>query len=251
MATRVKKKSYENLSKANIEKVIALLNPNTSAPASESTSTDSSTLKPITKKEACDILNIAYNTSRLSKIIEDYDEQKAYVKKRKAGLRGRPASDAEIAEACTSFLGGHTISDISKRLFRAPAFIRSLLERVGVPSRPNNKEERLTPHYFPDECVSTDFSMGEVAWSATYHSTVIVKERLDLEWLANKKGMVNVDYEAKYGCPCYAIYIVQDVDSEDTFFSSVQSGGFSAYAPAYELGKLTHLEKYGVNLQRL
>jgi hypothetical protein len=93
--------------------------------------------------------------------------------------------------------------------------------------------------------------MGEVAWSATYHSTVIVKERLDLEWLASKKGMVNVDYEAKYGCPCYAIYIVQDVDSEDTFFSSVQSGGFSAYAPAYELGKLTHLEKYGVNLERL
>ena len=147
MVTRVKKKSYENLSKANIEKVIALLNPNTSAPASGSTSTDSSTLKPITKKEACDILNIAYNTSRLSKIIEDYDEQKAYVKKRKAGLRGRPASDAEIAEACTSFLGGHTISDISKRLFRAPAFIRSLLERVGVPARPNNKEERLDPHY--------------------------------------------------------------------------------------------------------
>ena len=242
---RVKKKSFENLSKANIEKVIALLNPSSSAQASDTT------VKPITKKEACDILNIAYNTTRLSNIIEEYDEQKQYTKKRKAGLRGRPASDAEINEACSSFLGGDTISDISKRLFRSAGFVRAVLERVGVPSRPNNKEERLTPHYFPDECVAEDFKMGEIAWSAVYHSTIIVKERLDLEWLASKKGMANVDYEAKYGCPCYSIYVVQKVESEDTYFANVQSGGFSAYAPAYELGKLSHLEKYGVNLERL
>jgi len=74
---------------------------------------------------------------------------------------------------------------------------------------------------------------------------------LDLDWLVSKKGMVNVDYEAKYGCPCYAIYVVQKVDSEDTNFSSVTSGGFSAYAPAYELGKLQHLTEYGVNLEKL
>ena len=80
----------------------------------------SSSEKPITKKEACDILNIAYNTTRLTKIIEDYEETKAYVKKRKQGLRGRPASDAEIALACENYLGGDTITDISKLLFRVP-----------------------------------------------------------------------------------------------------------------------------------
>ncbi len=242
MRKTVKKKDYENLSNQNIEKVISLLNPSSSAPPST---------KAITKKEACDILNIAYNTTRLQKIIEDYNEKKEYTKKRKAGLRGRPASNDEIAEACTSFLGGDTISDISKRLFRSPSFVRNILEGVGVPSRPSNKEERLTPHYFPDECVSEEFKYGEVAWSSTYHSTVIVKERLDIDWLVSKKGMANVDYESKYGCPCYSIYIIQKIDSEDTYFSSVQAGGFSAYVPAYELGKLTHLEKYGVNLERI
>ena len=215
------------------------------------TSTESSSPKPITKKEACDILNIAYNTTRLTNIIEEYNDQKEYTKSRKSSLRGRPATDAEISEACTSFLGGDTITDISKRLFRSAGFVRAILERVGVPSRPANKEERLNPHYFPDECVSDDFGYGETAWSATYHSTVIVKERLTPEHLGAKKGMTVVDYESKYGCPCYAIYVIQKVESEDTFFSSVQSGGFSAYAPAYELGKLLHLEKYGVNLQRL
>ena len=239
MRKNVKKKDYENLTAKNIEKVKALLNPGS---ASE---------KPITKKEACDILNISYNTTRLQKIIEEYDERKEYTKKRKAGLRGRPASTQEIAEACSSFLGGDTISDISKRLFRSPSFVRSILERVGVPSRPSNKEERLTTHYFPDECVAEHFKEGEIAWSAQYHSTVIVKECLTAEYIAGKKGMAHVDYESKYGCPCYGIYVVQKVDSEGTYFASVESGGFNAYAPAYELGKLTHLEKYGINLERL
>lgn len=247
---RVKKKDYENLSAKNIEKVIALLNPNTSALPTEESS-NKATPKAITKKEACDILNIAYNTTRLSKIIEDYDEQKAYTKKRKSALRGRPASDAEISEACTSFLQGDTVTDISKRLFRSAGFVRTLLERVGVPSRPGSKEERLEGLYFPDECVSEDFSGGEIAWSSAYHSTVIVKQRLTPEYLEGKSGMTVVDYESKYGGPCYAVYVVQKVESEDTYFSNVQSGGFSAYIPACELGKLEHLKKYGVNLERL
>ena len=189
----MKKKDYENLTSSNIEKVIALLNPG------------SDTDKPITKKQACDVLNIAYNTARLQKIIEEYEDRKAYTKKRKKSLRGRPASTQEIAEACSSFLGGDTLTDIAKRLFR----------------------------------------------SAHYHSTVIVKDRLTPEYVNSKPGMASFDYESKYGCPCYSIYVVQKVDSEDTFFSNVESGGFNAYAPAYELGKLTHLEKYGINLERL
>jgi hypothetical protein len=242
MAKRIKKKSYENLSKVNIEKVIALLNP---------TDTESSTPKPITKKEACDILNIAYNTTRLNAIIEGHLEQKAYVKTRKAQNRGRPARDSEICEAVTDYLQGETLTDISKRLFRSPGFVRNILETVGVPQRPGSKEERREVDYFPDECVSEDFEKGEIAWSATYHSAVRIGERLTQEYQASKKGMGNTDYESKYGASCYQIYVVQKVDSEDTFFSSVTSGGFNAYAPACELAKLEHLKKYGVNLEKL
>ena len=144
MAKRVKKKSHENLSKVNIEKVIALLNPCTS---------QTDTPKAITKKEACDILNIAYNTTRLQAIIEGHLEQKAYVKTRKAQNRGRPARDTEICEAVTDYLSGENITDISKRLFRSVGFVRNILEGVGVPQRPASKEERLTSAYFPDECL--------------------------------------------------------------------------------------------------
>ena len=222
--------------------MIALLNPSSSAPT---------TTKAITKKEACDILNIAYNTTRLNKIIEDYHDRKAYTAARKKKLRGRPASSAEIAEACESYLQGGAISEISKSLFRSPAFVRSLLETVGVPQRPASKEEKLGSHYYPDELMADEYASGEIAWSATYHAAVEVKHRLTPEFLESKKGMTQFDYESKYGCPAYAVYIRQKVDSEDTFFSNVNAGGFSAYVPAYELCKLEHLKQYGVRIERL
>lgn len=241
---RVKKKSYENLTAQNIEKVIALLNPSSSQQSTEATQ------KAITKKEACEILNISYNTTRLNAIIEGHLEQKAYVKKRKSQNRGRPASDAEISEAVTDYLSGANVTDISKRLFRSVGFVRAILEGVGVPQRPTG-EERKAIDYFPDECVSEDFAEGEIAWSAIYHSAVRVGKRMTKEYQDSKQGLSTVDYESKYATPAYQIYVVQKVDSEDTFFSSVTKGGFSAYSTAYDLGKLEHLKKYGVDLNRL
>jgi len=238
----VKKKDYENLSNQNIEKVIALLNPSSSAQP---------TTKAITKKEACEILNIAYNTTRLNKIIEDYHERKQYTAERKKKLRGRPASQAEIAEACESYLQGGTISEISKSLFRSPSFVRGILEKVGVPQRPANKEEKLGSHYYPDDLFSDEYEVGEIAWSANYHGSVEIHAKLTPEYVASKPGLSNTDYEAKYGCPVYCVYVRQKVDSEDTFFSNVTAGGFSAYVPAYELCKLEHLKEYGVRIDRL
>jgi len=55
----IKKKAHEKLDDTNIKRVIAALtNEN-----------------PITKKEACEMLNISYNTTRLSKIIEGFKEE--------------------------------------------------------------------------------------------------------------------------------------------------------------------------------
>ncbi len=57
MAARgVKAKSHEKLDSTNVQKVIDLLGGD----------------EPITKKEACEILNIRYNTTRLQRIIGEY-----------------------------------------------------------------------------------------------------------------------------------------------------------------------------------
>ena len=87
--------------------------------------------------------------------------------------------------------------------------------------------------------------------SATYHGAVVIRERMTPEYIASKKGLTAVDYESRYGCPVYSVYVRQKVDAEDTFFSNVTAGGFSAYVPAYELCKLEHLKQYGVRIDRL
>ena len=51
---RIKKRSHEKLTDANIRHVMDLLESK----------------NPITKKEACSILNISYNTTRLNNIFQ-------------------------------------------------------------------------------------------------------------------------------------------------------------------------------------
>ena len=153
---RVKKKDYENLTATNIEKVISQLNKD----------------QPISKKEACAILNIAYNTARLQRIIDDYEDKKLYREKRKAQNRGRAATSAEISEAVEQFLGGDSIAEIAKGMYRSSGFVKAIIQRVGVPQKTDQAID-----YLPEECVAEDFAPGELVWSAKYHGPRFVSLR--------------------------------------------------------------------------
>ena len=226
----VKKRSHEKLSDSNIKHVMQLLDAES----------------PITKKEACSILNISYNTTRLKTIIEEYVENKEYRDKRKAALRGKPASDGEIASVIESFINGTPISDISRFMYRSPAFIKSIIERVGVPRKRSKEEkgEAYQPFFLPEECVSETFEEGEVVWSALYDQAAII----------HKEETV-IDYEKKYGSKCYNVYVFELIEwNPDMLVSGwigERLGGFYSSQLAYDLGKLKHLEAYGVNLQKL
>ena len=135
---RVKKKDHEKLTQDNIRHIIELL----------------SAEKPITKKEACEILNISYNTTRLSRIIQDFEDKNQFRAKRKAQLKGKPASKDEIKVAINSYLRGESVSEISQGMYRSAGFIKSILDRVGVPTRPVAIEERKGCAFLPDECVA-------------------------------------------------------------------------------------------------
>lgn len=234
MRRAIKKRDHENLSDSAIERVIKCLSQD----------------KPITKKEACNILNISYNTTRLNRIIEDYRERQEFIKTRKAANRGKPASDLEIAEAAALYLQGVSISEIASGLFRSPSFVKSLIERIGVPQKPR-KEDRVAIEYLPDNCCAESFEENEIVWSARHHAIARVQKELTNAFVSSQKGMNNTDYESKYAAKVYQIYVLENVDSEGTYFPGVTTGGYHAYAPAYDLGKLVHLKKYGVDLSRL
>ena len=215
----------------NIEHVIKLLKP---------TNSD----KPITKKEACSILNISYNTSRLDKILEEYLEEKQYRDKRKAENRGKPPSKYETVTSIERFLEGAPISDISRALYRSPAFVNGIIERAGVPQK-RSKEEKKGYQYsyymLPDECVKTSFRDGEIAWSAVHDRAVEVM-----------KEDTRIDYEAKYGSKCYEIYVYEYVEWTPDMYVSGWIGprkmGERSFVLAYDLGSLEHLKEIGVTV---
>ena len=68
--------------------------------------------KGATKKVACQMLNIAYNTTRLDKVIEQYKLKKDSDAKRRAEKRGTPATEAEINFVISEYLEGNTIDSI-------------------------------------------------------------------------------------------------------------------------------------------
>ena len=114
----VRKRAHENLSDANIRRVISALEEGS------------------TKKSACEMLNISYNTTRLNRIIEEFEEQESFVAMRKLQTKGKPASPEEIKQVIQDYVEGESISDIAKSIYRSQAFVKGIINRVGVPQRP-------------------------------------------------------------------------------------------------------------------
>ncbi len=207
MATKktIKVKDTEDLSDSAIEKVISLL----------------SAEKPCTKKDACSILNISYNTSRLQTIIDNYKEKVARVAKLRAEKSRTPATPTEIQYCIESTLQGENVSNIANNLYRSPGFVTSILTKVSCPKR-STGWSYFTPEIIPDEAVRDSFEIGEKVWSARYESLATIKSEVKNQ---------------KHPSKVYAIYL------EDERWQQ------SAYQPAEELASLSHLTKYGVHFK--
>jgi hypothetical protein len=168
-----------------------------------------------TKKDACSILNIAYNTSRLDKIIDKYNADKEYRAAKRAEKRGTPATEAEVSYSVKSYLEGETVDSISKSLFRGPTFVTSILEKYGVPRRQTG-HSYFRPGLVPEEAMRDNFRVGEKVYSMRYDSLATIESEF-------KKGV-------------YSIYLLSDRQKQ------------FAYQPAEELASLEHLREAGINV---
>ena len=201
---RVKAQEHEKLDDATLGRVISLLNDETS---------------PITKKEACRLLNITYNTSRLNRIIEDFREKAEYIKRRKKENRLKPFSDYEVKEIILEYLKGTSKTQIAAMLYRPVTSIDNILERYNVPKRKTGKSSSYhKPEIIPDEALSETYETGELVWSAKYNCVVEILSLFNKDKLHG-----NV----------YRIWI----------FGKHNERGFQ---PWYELGKMPILKTLGI-----
>lgn len=217
----IKQKKHEKLDEVNIARVIESLEAKT----------------PITKKEACEMLNISYNTTRLSNIVKEFKETLEFRATRKALNKGKRATDLEIKSVIQRYLSGEPVSDIAKGLYRSSTFIKGIIERIGIPQK-RPKTERQNIACLPEECVGDVFESGEKVWSA----------RHDLPARVVKKLSGKTNYDEKYGSSCYQIHVIELTNFESPYFGFIKEGGFNATALAYDIGKLTHLQKYGAEI---
>lgn len=202
MATRANKEN-ELLTPANLDRVIA---------GFEAT-------PKMTKKDACAILGIAYNTTRLDNLIVAYQEKNARDAARRAALRGKPATQDEIVYVIQEYLEGSPVDAISKATYRGPAFIKAILEKYNVPVR-TSSASYFSPELIPDGAVRDRFAVGEVVYSAKYDSTA----RIDAEQSHPRYGWI------------YRVYLLAEKWQQ------------SAWQECYELASLEHLRKLGVRI---
>jgi hypothetical protein len=215
-------KKHENLTQANITKVIELLNP-----------TDGS--KPITKKEACAILNIAYNTTRLGNIITEHHEMMDFRARRKAQNRGKAATPAEIEDTIKRYLEGDNVSDIAKALYRSPAFVKAIIDRIGVPQKLAMTDyEGRRNALLPEQCVAEEFQPKEKVWAIRQNYPAIVEREIQPEKAEER------------GYKVYLVYTIeaQQEDLEKTYFPHLSFAGKYHAIPAYDMGSLRHLREY-------
>lgn len=208
MATRKRSELEEELmTDANIARVIKLLEPTEEG------------AKPITKKDACQILGMAYNTTRLGTIIEQFKTKQKRTAERKAQLRGKPVTQDEVQFIISEYLEGEPIDSISKSTYRSAAIIKGVLEKYSVPIRVAG-HSYFNPQLIPEGAVRERFKVGEVVYSARYDSTA----RIEAEMPDPKHGWV------------YRIWLLSDKWLQ------------SAYQPVYELASLEHLREIGVKV---
>lgn len=222
----VRKKKTEKLDDTNLQRVWDALNDN----------------NPITKKEACEMLNITYNTTRLNRILEEHRDTMEYRATRKAQLKGTKATEAEIKTVIEWYLEERPVSDIAKSMYRSSTFVKNIINKVGVPEKRPKTEQGggAKVGYLPDECVSDSFEPGEKVWCARHDLPAIVKKVMP-----NTK---QTNYLEKYGAECYHIYVIELTDFDSPYFGHQNIGGFNAHAIAYDIGSLKHLEKYGAEI---
>jgi transposase len=213
----IKTKKHEKLTETNISHVIELLRAE----------------KPITKKEACSILNISYNTTRLANIIQEHEDTMQYRELRKNQNKGKGLTESEKKQIIEYYLEGDNIMNIAKQLYRSPAFIKSVIERLGIPQKLAESDYKGRRNaLLPEQCVKETFEVGEKVWSPRDNKFAEIVEDY---------GMSN-----KYESHSYRLWVLEPCDTSKTYFPHLDGTrtGYTSFALAYELGSLEHIKEY-------
>lgn len=200
---RIKQRDGEDFSDSNLERVIASLNSS----------------EPITKKTACEMLNISYNTKRLNTIIQNYKERKENEKLQRKRMRSVAIQDHEKVEIISDYLAGASLSEISANTFRSINVIKRVLRNNNVPLR-DSSNTYLNPAFVEES--ADDYKPDDLVYAARYGTAAYIVQEVE-----DRK-----DYKV------YRIYLLGDYER-------------NAIQASYDLADLRKIQKIGVNIKSM
>jgi hypothetical protein len=169
-----------------------------------------------TKKAACEMLGISYNTKKLAELIERFEQRETAAKAARLAKRKTAVTLPEVAMWVTAYLNGESPSEIADGAYRSESVVKLHLEKHGAMLRRVGKVDRLNPPMLPEQCMSDDFEVGQYVWVAAYNCVGVVK--------GFYKNAVKV-------------WVLSEGIQEHS------------YQAPWELGSLKHLEAIGVRLE--
>ena len=166
-----------------------------------------------TKKGACEILGIAYNTKRLDTLIEDHITRRDAEKRLRATKRKTAITPDESIAMITDYLRGESMQDLSNSYYRSVSVIKQHIEKCGADLRQSEAIDELRPPLLPEICDTDYFDVGEYAWSAKYGCIVRICKEVHSPQ-----------------CKAYRIRVIKE---NDAFYSC---------QPVFDLGSLRHIK---------
>lgn len=211
MAKRgIKKQEHERLDDSTIGRVVELLEQK----------------KPITKKAACEILNINYSTTRLNRIIDDYKDRLLFVETRFKQNKNKPFSDLENKQLIAEYLSGISIAAISNNLYRSSHKVKTQIAKLNLPVS-NKKANYFDPELMPDEMVSDTFIEGELVWANRYGVVAEVRKYLGNDtyrlWLFGN----NCEFAAQHYTELGKLDILKKYEMKGEEFITTEKSNFA------------------------
>ena len=131
-------------------------------------------------------------------------------------------------------------------MYRSPAFVKNIINRLGVPQKQPANYDKKRDTLLPDECVAEEFQVGEKVWLPRENNFGIIKHEITVEYQRSKPGLAECNYLQKYGARGYQVDVLTPCDLNDSLMPWIdgRKAGYNSFALAYDIGSIRHLEKY-------
>ena len=156
-----------------------------------------------------------------------------YRELRKNQNKGKGLTESEKKQIIEYYLEGDNIMNIAKQIYRSPAFVKAVIERLGIPQKLAESDYKGRRNaILPEQCVKETFEVGEKVWSPRDNKFAEIVEDY---------GMSN-----KYESHSYRLWVLEPCDTSKTYFPHLDGTrtGYTSFALAYELGSLEHIKEY-------